>query len=1010
MKLPAFTVISEEEGENLFFGLKLVSLKTRKIDVPVAAQIAAHRRSLTNFINMLHDSHLGATYTLRTIINPHLSQHASGNIEMALLVRLPVRLDHTTLESQIASFVNNLKLLLGGVFSYYIWDEILREDELDHFINPLDWSTAFCAEVRRREEYIQLDTLAPQTRKLGFAGENSKEEHPAKPQSVYYIHPFSPPERSIGTVLNAFMQAQERIVLSASLLPTELTQKEVGFFHDQIALCEGHKVSQKAFERVQRQRAESLGRALLQQLLVLQDSPFYLTFSVASQKPLESMLLEFVGLSVTEPIGSQSNMLQGITDHGLHVGGYDIVVPLTERDAQISRSNMQNLTQTPWQNNQNYDERRRLRYLFDGNEAISAFYLPINADNSIIGLDTFAMDERPLPRELVELSAKEGSNILLGKNHFFGFEQEVVIPEDTRRQHTYIIGQTGTGKTTLMKTMILSDMKAGNGLAVIDPHGELYNDLLEMIPVERKEDVVLLDPSDVEFPVGFNLLEVKEDEEKEYIVKEMRAIMNRFLTEYFNIKDADILGPVFFTHVQNNMLLTTSDPDNPGTLIEFYNIFEKKDFWRRWMPLKTSNRWLQNWVESVLPRTDYDKIGINGLRLGDFFSSKFVDFVNDPRINLIFGQPYSTIDLDDVVNKNKIFLVNLSKGLLGEANSSLLGMMLMAKLNSVFMRRVKGVNKLKTLKPYYIYVDEFQNIATENFSILLAEARKFGLGLILANQYMKQVSDHRIMNAIIGNVGTIITFRLGVDDAEIMSTQFKPYYNAQAIVELPNYYAIFRTNVKGERTLPCNFKTVRDPVAGKTALSSEVVEHSRKKNALPKRLADFFVISSLMDDRLRKFGFYFEKPRTHKNNWLISITGSELFQELYQDPEEANYQCRQLNERLKYRIIFFLTYEKKLPRDLVVSLLDELEKREQLLIDEMPECIQTVFKPALGNQARLVRGVYNAVLRDFLLEKFKETRIPDQEVMDLIDQDHWIDAAYAIAVLWQSKKDTKVFF
>ena len=1002
MNLPAFTFFSDRDTDFFLFGLKLVSIKSKRIDVSVAAQIASHRHQLTNFINMLHDPRLAATYSVRTIIEPHLSQRASGHVDIALLVRLPVKADHLSSETQIRNFVSNLKLLLGGVFSNYIWAEIKQNEELDRFLNPLDWSSAFSAEVRRREEYIQLDTLVPQA-KLGFAGEDPVQTPGDAPQGVYYIHPFSPSVCGFEKLLNTLMQARERIVLTASLSPTSLTPSETDFFHDQIALCEGLKVSKKAFERVQKQRAVGLGHELLRQYLQLQDAPFYVNFCVSSQKPIENLLLEFVGLAITEPVGNSMR-----PDYDLNVGGYDIAIPLSERDAQIARSNMRDLTQRPWLNTQTLEDRRRLRYLFDGFEALSAFYLPINAENDIVGLDTFTMDELPLPRELVELSAAENANILLGKNHFFGFEQDVVIPEDTRRQHTYIIGQTGTGKTTLMKTMILSDMKAGNGLAVIDPHGELYRELLEMIPEERKEDVVLFDPSDVEFPIGFNLLEVKEDEEKEYIVKEMRAILNRFLTEYFHINDGDIIGPIFFTHVQNNMLLAATDPDNPGTLIEFYNIFEKRDYWKRWLPLRNNNRWLKNWVENVLPNTDYNKVGSNGLRLGDYYSSKFIDFVNDPQINLIFGQPYSTIDLDEVVRDNKILLVNLSKGLLGEANASLLGMMLMAKLNTVFMHRMKGVSKLKELKPFYLYVDEFQNIATENFSILLAEARKFGLGLILANQYLQQISDHKILNAIIGNVGTMISFRLGVEDAEMMASQFKPYYDAQAISELPNYQAVFRTNVKGERTLPCNFKTVLHPSAEVFASSREVVDLSRGKYAIPKNLADFLVVSSQADIRISKSELYFEKSRTPKKYRIVNIIGSELILDFYKDFKAAARHRGQLIESLMRQIFFFLTYEKDLPKESISSLLDQLEKREDFLIDEMPEVLQSVFKPVLGQTTEQVRGVYNAVFRKFLLDKYNEIESSDPEaqsiIMDFMNKDHWYDAAYAIAHYWRAPK------
>ena len=169
--------------------------------------------------------------------------------------------------------------LSGGVFSNYIWAEITQDEELDRFLNPLDWSSAFIAEVRRREEYIQLDTLVPQV-KLGFAGEDPAQNPSDPPQGIYYIHPYSPPFCGFETLLNTFMQARERIVLTASLCPTSLAPSEMDFFHNQIALCEGHKVSKKASERVQIHRAVGLGHELLRQFLQLQDAPFYVNFYV----------------------------------------------------------------------------------------------------------------------------------------------------------------------------------------------------------------------------------------------------------------------------------------------------------------------------------------------------------------------------------------------------------------------------------------------------------------------------------------------------------------------------------------------------------------------------------------------------------------------------------------------------------------------------------------------------------------------------------------------------------
>jgi hypothetical protein len=1009
-----------EDLEYCIFGLKLVSIKSKRIDPPGEVQALMHRRNLSKFTNLLHDPYRSAIFTIRTIVNPHSDNQSIGKIEIALLVKIPVNSASNNIQEQILTMESNLKLILGGVFSNYIWDAIQEEAELKNYLYPLNWSEAFISDLRRREEVVQLDTFVPQ-KTMGFMGEEAYSINEESHEGVYYVHPFFPTKNGFETLLNTLIKGNQKIVLTASLSPTKLTSQEEQFLREQIAVCEGHKDPQDLSERVQKQRAANLGQALLQQYLVLQDAPYYLTFTAASQKPLDYMILEYIGLSITEPIGYEVHKSYPMPYLSLNEGGYDIVVPLTEKDLEIARDNMANLTQKPWQTSHPSADRNRLRFLFHGNEAICAFYLPINIYSDIPGVDIFIMDQLPLPRELVELQTDEASNILIGKNYYFGFEQNVIIPEDTRRQHTYIIGQTGTGKTTLMQTMILSDMKAGNGLAVIDPHGELYQDILEAIPEDRKEDVVLFDPSDVGFPIGFNLLEVSTEEEKEYIVKELRAILKRFFVEHFGITDiGGIIGPIFFTHVQNNLLLAMSDDDNPGTIVEFKAIFDSEDFWKRWLPLKWKNRLLENWTKEILPNTDYMRKGSDGVRYGDYFSAKFEDFVNDPRINLIFGQPYSTIDFADVVENNKILLINLSKGLLGEANASLLGMMLMAKLNSVFMQRMKNLSRNTKLNPFYLYVDEFQNIATENFSILLAEARKFGLGLILANQYMKQVSDHKILDAIIGNVGTIISFRLGIEDAKIMANQYLPHYEAQDISELPNYYAILRTNVEGERTIPCNFKTVLTPHSEHYVDVDDLVNLSRNKYSTPKNVADFLVGSSLAFDRMRISEYYWEKPGTPKDQLLTSLNWKKMLPLFYSEEETIHTKHKQINNQAMREIFHFLTNESLISRSVVGELLEQNQEEGIVLIDNMSQHLVDVFEPAIGGTTQAVRGVYNNLIRDLLHDKLFEVinKVENEDnegdeyhkslsdIWTLCKRDHWLAAGTNIARMWRNHFST----
>jgi hypothetical protein len=1011
------TITLQEDGQYFgFFGLKLASIKSKRGYAPSDQIFLGHQQDLSNFVNILYDPYRTASFTIRTVIDPRGSQSSLGKIDIGFIVKFPLDGAAEKADDQAVRIYENIKLLLGGSFSDYIWKEIGDQAELEHFLSPIDWSQAFIAEVRRREENVQLDTAIPPVKRLGFMNEGEGDSPEKDPESVYFVHPYSPATGSFERLLKTLMQGNQKIILSTTLTPTVLTDEEVNFLQDQIALCEGYQVSEDEFVRIQQSRAQSLREALLRQYLVLQDAPFYLTFSVASDAPLDRMLLEYIGLAISEPIGQGIQANYPVSNFSFHVGGYDVVLPLTEDDQSLAQQNMASLTQNAWNRTWLKPEKQRFRFIFDGNEAISGFYLPVNAIEDLPGVETHYLDERPIPRSILGLSSDKKTSIQLGVNHYFGFEQEVVIPEESRRQHTYIVGQTGTGKTTLMKTMILSDMKAGQGLTVIDPHGEMYYDLVGMIPEERKEDVVLFDPSDIKYPIGFNLLQVKDNEEREYIVKEMRAIMKRFSFEFYGLPSGEYYGPVFFTHVQNNMLLTMSDIDNPGTILEFYNIFSSRDYWKRWLPLKWKNQILDNWVKDTLPRTDYLHVGSEGSRYGEYFGSKFVDFVTDPRISLIFGQPYSTIDLQEIIESKKILLINLSKGLLGEANSNMLGMILMAKLNAAFMERIKHLDEDERPDPYYLYVDEFQNLATENFSILLAEARKFGLGLILANQYLQQIAKSRILDALVGNVGTIIAFRLGLDDARLIETQFFPDYNFLDLCNLANYNALMRTNISGERTVPCNFKTILPDGSEQFADRHKVLSASRAQYGTPKAVAEFMVETSLNARRNFEVEFYQEDDDTPDYQRIRHNDVRVLMGFAQAEEEIADDYMDLINTEVKTSILRYIYKMDYFDKQTFAEIIEQVKVMNFSEKQDFEMLQLEIVKPRTGeiDLSQGFLGIYNAIVRKFIAERIealKEFPRSNEEnneikyIAQLASEDYWLAVGKNLKAMFEKFLD-----
>ena len=355
--------------------------------------------------------------------------------------------------------------------------------------------------------------------------------------------------------------------------------------------------------------------------------------------------------------------------------------PVSKEEKTIVRANLATLSQQPWGKSLAPAGMQRLRYMMNGHESACAFRFPEDLGDGLPGMKTHTERSRPIPLELTQKVDRldPAQTLLLGTNTHMGLTSDVRLPLNDRLLHMYVVGQTGTGKSTLLKTMLISDMEAGRGCALIDPHGDLYEEMLGLIPPERVKDVILLDPSDMKFPFGMNLLEANTWEEQHFVVREMQAIFRRLLEDQYGRMAQEYTGPIFYQHMQMNMLLAMSDFDNPGTLLQFYEIYQSQNYWKRWIPLRVDDPQLKLWVENYLPNNNYTERARGGeATMGEYLSSKFTDFIFDPRLRNIFGQPRSTIDFNQAMNQGKILLINLAKGLLGEANSRFLGLVLMA--------------------------------------------------------------------------------------------------------------------------------------------------------------------------------------------------------------------------------------------------------------------------------------------------------------------------------------------
>jgi hypothetical protein len=996
----ATKTLIEKDKTFCIFGFNLISVKSFKGSANPENIMAVHRRNLSRFLSMFKETDRKILLAIRSIVIPYQSNQEGGHIKITLIVKFQCKGREKDYQTEAEKLCSATKMMLRSNFDYYTWSEIGDPNELDSLLNPINWDDAFLGEIRRKQENVILD-ISANSDPLGFAKSNQHSQNKANPNSINFIHPFSPYARGLEQLFHNLIQGSQIIVLTSMIEPTALSEADKKFLQDQIAYAEGYMPQKTSSVRVFENRAKSMSRELLKQYLMLNESCFFLTFTIGATQPIDPMILESIGVSITEPFG----FYQRNDDTFQFIGGHNVYIPEPGSALKNSQRRMAFLSHHVDGSICAPDEQSHLKFLFDNVEATNMFYLPINIYLDLPGLDSHQKIERSIPHAVAALNTGSRPTIRLGTNQYFGFQQDVQILDEARQQHTYIVGQTGTGKTTLLKTMVQADLKSGKGLAVIDPHGEMYQDLLCMIPENRQKDVVLLDPSDREFPVGFNLLEVGNEEEREYIIKEMRAILKRYISEYFVLNSGEYYGPVFWQHVQNNMLLATSDIENPSTIIEFLNIFQSEGFWKRWLPLKWTNPILTNWIEEGLPNTRYNRTNNDGARMGDYFSSKFLDFVNDPRLAMIFAQPYSTIDFDEIITKNKILLVNLSKGLLGEASSSMLGMILMAKLNIAFMNRRKLAGNGSKLPPFYLYVDEFQSIATENFSILLAEARKFGLGLVLANQYIRQITDYKIRDAIFGNVATIIAFRLGIDDAQIIESQFLPEFNFRDLCNLPNYSAVMRTNIDGKRTSPCNLQTVLPEISQQNNHKEKIVQYSREQYGMPKDLAQKFFTSASSKKRIDVNRTYWEKEDTPSEQLIRNIDIKTLLGISHFSQENQDKVLDRIEKEILDHLVYWLIYRINFSKHQTSKILGEIKNSNSRILEDIQGSIDRFFKPQLGSKANDIIGVTNAIVKDRIManedlikmysdEEDRPERLKD--LNELILHEKWKDATEVI--------------
>ncbi len=446
-------------------------------------------------------------------------------------------------------------------------------------------------------------------------------------------------------------------------------------------------------------------------------------------------------------------------------------------------------------------------------EEIASFYhFPI-ASTETPRVKWLKAKEAPPPDNM----PKQG--LLLGDSVFRGQMRPIYLTDEDRRRHIYVVGQTGTGKSTLLSNLIIEDIAQGKGVAVIDPHGELVEKALAFVPKERLDDVIYFDPGDLTRPIGLNMLDhnLAKPEERTFIVNEMQSIFDKLF-------DKETMGPMFEQYMRNALLLLMEDmPNEPATLVEVPRVFTDSAYRNRKLA-RIANPVVVDFWEKEAAKAGGDASLAN---MTPYITSKFGGFITNDYMRPIIGQAKSAFNFREVMDSGKILLINLSKGKIGDINASLLGMVFTGKILMAALSRTDS--DAASRRDFNLYIDEFQNFTTDSIATILSEARKYHLSLTMAHQFIGQLTDP-IKAAVFGNVGSELVMRVGVEDAEFLAKQFTPVFNENDLINIDNFNAYAKILVNGQTSRPFNLRIgTQSWSPGNADIVPKLKEYSRLK-------------------------------------------------------------------------------------------------------------------------------------------------------------------------------------
>ncbi len=464
--------------------------------------------------------------------------------------------------------------------------------------------------------------------------------------------------------------------------------------------------------------------------------------------------------------------------------------------------------------------RRRKRNIMNSVELATLFHFPDQRNIPTSQLSRQESKQVDGPRNMPE------SGLLMGYNVFRGVKKPIRLALKDRQRHMYAVGQTGTGKSTFLENLALQDMLNGDGFAFVDPHGDTVEKLLAMVPRERTEDVIYFCPSDMDYPMGLNLFEFNDPDQKDFLIQETIGMLYKL----YDPQHQGIMGPRYESIFRNAALAIMADP-NGGTFVDIPKLFRDPEFLKQKLQHVKDPNVLDYWQKEYPASQRSNEAG----EVTAWFVSKFGAFLSNEMMRNIIGQTKSAFDLRDIMDNKKILLVNLSKGRTGDLNSKLLGMIFVMKFQAAAMSRSNVPEDDRV--DFCLYVDEFQNFSTDSFATIMSEARKYHLNLIVANQFTTQLTEE-IRSAVFGNMGTVVSFRIGQDDVEALSRYFQPQFDGADLLRVPNANTIVRMLVNGVPTQSFSMATLPPLGHPNMELSNALKQLSAAKYGRPRAIVE----------------------------------------------------------------------------------------------------------------------------------------------------------------------------